>query len=270
MWLERIANAGIRVGLELITPERATELIDINTNNRPVKQQVVNYYARSLQQDRWALADSAVVICSGNVLGNGQHRLYAIVESGCSAWMIMAYNVPPECVEYMDDGVVRTMADAHNLTHGLKGKPERLTTDKAAIARLLVSDVRAVKIGRQEALPIYERYKEGIDYSVNCSTRLAVVRAVVARAFYSANRERLDQFLQVLRSGVTVNNIEDYAALKLRDFISKEGKDQGKTVEIYQKTQSALQSFLERRSIVRLNAIGGHLFKLPGESDEQR
>lgn len=61
----------------IITPVEASKLLEGNTRNRPIRQDHVNKLARAIQERRWRLNGSTVVISKTGKVLDGQHRLWA-------------------------------------------------------------------------------------------------------------------------------------------------------------------------------------------------
>ena len=100
---------------ELITPERALELLDNNTGNRRVSKDTVAQYARAMLAGEWFesedIQDCPLYVAKSGRLLNGQHRLFAIVSSGCSIHMWVVYGVDENIMPYIDNNKARGIND---------------------------------------------------------------------------------------------------------------------------------------------------------------
>ena len=103
--------------LETVTPEVAMQLLGKNTHNRPLKRTTVEQYARAMEAGQWGLSPQPIAVNNG-LLIDGQHRLSAVVKSGCAVPMMVAYDVPLDAVRYVDTGAPRTVGDIMKLTSG--------------------------------------------------------------------------------------------------------------------------------------------------------
>ena len=84
-----------------VTPDVAKELLKGNTCNRPIDQRAVSQYASDMKNGRWDVASVGVFLFFfKGVLKDGQHRLLAIIASGCSMWMKL---VDPEEIPHVFD-----------------------------------------------------------------------------------------------------------------------------------------------------------------------
>lgn len=101
----------ITTTVETITPSKAKEYLLWNKQNRPVDKKTVQLYARDMKEGRWTLSNDAITFFDNHILGNGQHRLYAIIESDTACQFIVVRNLPSETFTNLDQGKKRTAAD---------------------------------------------------------------------------------------------------------------------------------------------------------------
>ena len=74
-----------------VTPEQAAKwLRENNENNRGIKTQVVNKYARDLLDGNWRVTHQCIAFDSRGMLVDGQHRLSAIVLAGTAMTVCVA------------------------------------------------------------------------------------------------------------------------------------------------------------------------------------
>lgn len=87
-------------------------------NYRRLRPHHVARYARLMAKGRWVYTGEFIDFGPDGYVVDGQHRLHACVESGCSFRADVRYNVPAEIIEVKDDGVVRNPSDfAHSRGH---------------------------------------------------------------------------------------------------------------------------------------------------------
>ena len=107
------------IELILITPEIATQLLDLNTNNRAVKEHTKNKYARDMSSGKWVFNGEPIQILENGEMTNGQHRLFSCIESGESFWSIVIWGLPELARMTIDVGPSKSTAD-HLRMLGLK------------------------------------------------------------------------------------------------------------------------------------------------------
>lgn len=105
----------MNITVETITPARAEELLKLNSRNRVMRNQQVEFHASNLRNKRWKLLHQGIAISSDNVLLDGQHRLQAIVVTGIAAEMVVATGVDPQSLNAIDTGARRNPGDVFHM-----------------------------------------------------------------------------------------------------------------------------------------------------------
>lgn len=99
------------VRIQYITPELAGDYLKCNVSNRKLRSFRINLYARFMTEKRWLLTNDAIAFDTEGHLQNGQHRLYAIVQSGIPQRFLVARGLPVESFTATDLQATRTMGD---------------------------------------------------------------------------------------------------------------------------------------------------------------
>lgn len=107
--LNQTENAGII--LQTITPETAASWLKINTRNRRVSADLVNGYARAMQEGRWDTNGETIKISDRGRLLDGQHRLLACVKAQCNFRSYVIFGVNDDMFATIDVGKKRTAGD---------------------------------------------------------------------------------------------------------------------------------------------------------------
>ena len=115
---------------KLLTVALASKLLDTvpdyvedGYGQRSVSDRVVKSYAEQMKAGNWKETyNDALVIDTNNNLINGQHRCWAVVESGVSIPVSIVRNADPEVIHYIDKGRNRTVADDLKI-HGHRYSP---------------------------------------------------------------------------------------------------------------------------------------------------
>lgn len=98
-----------------ITPELAKEYLATNIHNRNPREYKVDTIVRDMINGAWQFnGDPIRFDVNGNLI-DGQHRLYAIIKSGCTIKMLVIYGLPASTQETVDIGAKRTLSDALKL-----------------------------------------------------------------------------------------------------------------------------------------------------------
>jgi len=259
----------------LITPATATTWLEGNTHNRALRDATVQRYARDMAAGRWRLTHQGIAFGPDGTLIDGQHRLWAIVEADTAIRMMVARGVPADAQAVIDDNLPRTAVDALKLRHNTPAK-----NVEVAIAKRIISDtIHNSKPTRQEVIAVFTKHQPAIAFAASVFPRIirgvtiAPVMTVIARAWYSHDRDRLARFAEILCTGRLESDTED-AALMLRNWLLEGAPVKkmgiGRDVAIYGKTERALSAFLHGDQIAHLYAATSELFPIPLELQEPR
>lgn len=272
-------SEGPSSGWLTITPEMASHWLNtLNTHNRPLKAVFVAQYAQDMREGRWEPQTHQGIAFHGNpfsdpraVLLDGQNRLYAVTEAGVAVVMQVTINLPLKAQAYMDSGAVRSAMDVYKLEH----QSDKTDDKHAAIARAMIDPLRRINPTRAKVVQAMIDHRKAIEFAVKAwgsSNRrrvaMSVVKAVVARAWYTQPKERLERFAELILHGIAKAEHESAAILLRNWLMDTTGRHRGGTRsdDVYLKTQSALRQFLDGRSVSRnLYATTKEYFLLPGE-----
>lgn len=101
----------IKTEILAINPALAEKLLGHNVNNRGIRRRMVVTYARDMEAGLWRLAGSPIVFAADGTLLDGQHRLLAVIESGCTIEFLVIYGVERAAQPVLDTGAKRSFAD---------------------------------------------------------------------------------------------------------------------------------------------------------------
>lgn len=95
-----------------ITPDEALDWLEnTNTHNRTVSQIFVDELAKAIRRGEWRVNGDAVRFDRDGILLDGQHRLWAIVQSECPIQSFVVRGLEPEVQQTMDTGRRRSLVD---------------------------------------------------------------------------------------------------------------------------------------------------------------
>lgn len=94
-----------------VDPATAAQWLSCNTNNRPIRRNVLASYVRDMKAGQWQLTGEAIKFAFDGSLLDGQHRLEAVVRSGQTVQMFVISGLDPHTRDVMDTGAKRTTAD---------------------------------------------------------------------------------------------------------------------------------------------------------------
>ncbi len=95
--------------VETITPQKAQEYLAKSGGNRNISKGVVNSYATTMREGKWLLNGEPIVFDLNDVLLNGHHRLYAVIQSNTPIQTFVTRGVEHEAFTTFDCGRSRTL-----------------------------------------------------------------------------------------------------------------------------------------------------------------
>jgi len=108
----------MNITIETITPSMAKKMLELNTCNRKIRQGKINEYANEMSAGRWMLTGQGIIFLDDGSLGDGQHRLHAIVQSGVTVQIPVVRGVSSLAMGGIDVGAKRSVADHMHLHYG--------------------------------------------------------------------------------------------------------------------------------------------------------
>jgi hypothetical protein len=121
-----------KIGIQTVTPAMASKWLEKNTHNRNMDKARVKNYAADMTRGAWTVGTDAIGICDDGTLLNGQHRLSAVVMSGCSVPMLVMSGLARETQTAMDIGQPRRIEAVLGLFTDIKN-----ITKVASVVRAL-------------------------------------------------------------------------------------------------------------------------------------
>lgn len=136
----------------MVTPALAELWLAGNTVNRSIRDAAVNQYADDMLNGRWTLGPDAICQDADGNLLNGQHRLHAVLRSGCTVAMLVLNNALPESMRNMDTGRKRSVSDVL----GFDGEENRYLLAAALKLAVLLSDGRIYRDRKVQSVSVGE------------------------------------------------------------------------------------------------------------------
>lgn len=100
-----------------INPAIAAFLLELNWDkNRVISQLRVNTYAASMRENNWDVTGESICLTREGTVIDGQHRLWAVIESGATIVTAVTFGLEPEVYRSIDRGMNRTMAYCANMS----------------------------------------------------------------------------------------------------------------------------------------------------------
>lgn len=252
-------------------------LLSVNTNNRSLRKDVVDRYARDMQNGDWQLMPAGIGVADdGTLLIDGQHRLEAFKSIGYpeGIYVIIVNGLDKKCQAVCDQQVKRTSRDNFRLVYqqvvsrvapavlNVISRCESNETpgarDDGKVGWLIRKGLpygASRKLSFNEQAAIYEAIEvelEGIANGVENKTFFPAPIYAAAAVMLADKNGTLDQILAFLGSVLTGENlVKSDPAWHIRNMLigpkSKAKAFGGGTTEQnlrYEKTRRALDCYL--------------------------
>lgn len=265
-----IGRPSLTTVMTFVTPEMARNWLENNNQgNRNVRWGDVDLLRRQIEGGTYEPTHQGIGFYEDGTLADGQHRLHAIVKANVGVWILVTTGLRRSTVHKVDKGIGRTSLDSLHF-FGMKADSRRV-----AVCQCMVYQLDAEKAGRErwdiskvtseEFTSHFRRFSEAIEFSVayGASAKYpAPLKAAVATAWYSEDRQRLAEFMLVIDTGEMFSD-DDRAAIRLRDYLRDKRYGQGSTArnDLFLRCCGALRYFIARKPLSKLYATPEHVFK---------
>lgn len=215
----------MKAEVEVITPERARELLRGNQRNRPLRKAYVRILSEEMKAKKWTF-NGVPIIFNGKLLIDGQHRLEACVHSNTPFKTLVVSEVDADAFVTIDVGKKRTAADT------LSTKGEQNAAVLAAAATIVdiyygrqVESLQRFTAGTRgnnrvvtEALKTFPAIRQSVTHCVARPTKL-VPGSILAACHYIFSRidtVLADLFIERLATGTNIAEGSPMAELHAR------------------------------------------------------
>lgn len=214
---------------ETITPEKAKKYLSRNCVNRPLRQSVVNKYARDIENGLYTETHQGIAFDEDGNLIDGQHRLFAIIKAQKPIVSDVARNVQRSAGINIDTGKVRDFNDIAHFDGRWEDDPAmRNKATTATVRQIVVMEIPAIKaMSSFETFQVMEALAPQLRelYSVaTCRTGYApaaVKAAALAAMLSGEDKEDIKGFFGVFCNGAPSGNANrnDVIAFNWRDQV---------------------------------------------------
>jgi len=194
---------------EKIDPQLATYMLENMIANRRVNKARVTAYTEDMLSGGWVNNGETIKMSPDGKLVDGQHRLYAVIASGCTIEFTVAYNVPLDMVPTIDAGRPRSINDYLTMTGG-----ENSIAITAAVRmivqyedRIAGKTARAVRGGMTNLTVLHELEKrpdlgDYVAQAMRVGKQCQLAQSVVCAAIYlTRGSQRWMDFWSGVESG---------------------------------------------------------------------
>ena len=104
------ADCGHDTAIVDVDPDLAQDLLDLNfAQNRTASKEHIDRFATDMKNGEWILSNDAIVLSDDMQVGNAQHRLQAVIQSGTTQRFIVLFGSDKGDFQKLDTGKKRTM-----------------------------------------------------------------------------------------------------------------------------------------------------------------
>lgn len=254
----RVGERKIRNGIVKLTPEQAALLLTKNPNNRQVKEANVAFLVKEIREGRWELNGEPIIIDSNGHIVDGQHRLWACVESEMTISTLIVYGVSPNVINTIDTGtkrIAKDCLDMHNVTNSsLAASAIKLINQ---FERGTYSDVGSYSrvMSNQQVIQFYYDNQSKLENSISIANNLykkcnkIVSTGIIAGLhflFDKKSKSQAEEFFNKLCTGIGLEEGSPITALKNK--LTREAVDGNKTMSQKDKVQFIIFAWNKFRS----------------------
>jgi len=256
-------------GVETVTPKKAELYLNKNSINRPLREGRVEKYSADMASGTWTACTAPIVFYENGDIADGQHRLYAIVESGQAQEFMVVRNFPRDAALNIDTGLPRSFTDNYSLAGN-----EKIDTNIVGICRWAewgTRDISRVPTNA-ELTEVLHKHMEAAKFADKHirgrRLRRSNVGAAVVRAYYvEKDTERLQRFCEIYKTGFA-ESASDSAAIALRNhcLMLSDKSMRGDIVEVdtFRRAQHAIYSFMKGRALTILRPPSDEAYPIKG------
>lgn len=151
-----------------ITPALAEEWLTSNTHNRDLKRSGVKKFVDVIKSGGWKVTHQGIAFDWNGTLLDGQHRLWAIWESGVTVTMYVTYGMDPDTYMVIDSGPAggggkRSLGDAFAVS---KWANSRTVAERTRALFTIMNPARTGSSGpsTKELIPFAAAHKAQIEW----------------------------------------------------------------------------------------------------------
>lgn len=218
-----------------LTPELAAQLLKSNVSNRPLRKDYVAMLAEAMKRGEWLLNGDAVRVAKSGRLVDGQHRCWAVVQSGVTIQVLLVTGLEEDVFATIDRGMGRSVGDTLSISGEINANKV------AAVLRLLYvysrtknpfSTGRANQPTTKQLVELLDENK-AVRESVRCAISLKWLRKIIPLShigfchflFTKNDSVASKNFFEALEYGVGLHEGSPVLLLRNRLIDSHSSKD---------------------------------------------
>ncbi len=258
------------IEFERITPAKAQQWLNHNKGNRKLRDGVVEKYAEDMRQGRWTRCPMPISFYADGEVADGQHRLWAIVESGTTQEFLVLRNLAREDGLNIDTGLSRGVVDAGRIS----GLDKNLSPEIVATARAIAlgsPKADAKRASHAAKIELVAQFREPAEWAGKNGPRgkylrNAITLGAIGRAWYyhQGELDSLKRFCDVVTKGFP-DAPGEFAAVALRTYLLAKGPVASTTAmwtDTFLKAQRAIRYFMNAKPLNTIKAQSEEAYPL--------
>lgn len=265
MTVVNIKSKGVTSSTMTITPELATQWLEGNTHNRPIRPKDVATYTASMERGAWTLNGESIIFSDDGRLLDGQHRLWACVESQKTFESIVVLGVPESVFTTIDQGKARTHADHLFVAH-VNATPTQMKF--VAATALLILRYRTNNVFSKLAVPaeqvikLVQKEPAIVDWTIKARRAPAGLRSFstpIAATMHLGSVKHpaeADVFIHRWTTGADLQNGSPILTLRQRVLANPPHLSPDRLFLV----ASAWNAFIQQRPMMKMGSMRGDNF----------
>lgn len=249
----RIVYKGTIIEIVEVTPSLAAEWLERDVINRPISQVAVHTYAGDMRDLRWDWNGNTIVLGRNGEVLDGQHRLWAVIETGLAVPFIVVKNVSDAAKLSIDSGRVRRHSDRLHMFAGVE-RPAAVAASLSLLEQVLHH--RPGKVSTHELWKRYEEHRVGFDWALAAlgQSRMTIAPIYAALVYaYPKYPAEIDELARQLQVGEGLRRFDP--AWTLREYLNNTpgiSSSREARIETFGKTLRAAQAAIQGDKIQKL------------------
>jgi hypothetical protein len=244
-----------------VTPALAEKWLKRNPKNRWLRQSYIDGLAVLMQKGLFYLNPQGIIFdTSGNLL-DGQHRLWAVIKSGCTVEFRVTYDCG-QIQDVLDVGVKRNIGDQLHLQHGILNANRMAAIVNILSFICLRDQVRQTTIQTMEVLKLFQPSIDFVYQAINSSSKIFKGSSIVgALSFcYNALPNEMGDFIINFAEGENISKGD--AAFTLRKYLMNVDFKTGLRTFVYPVATACMYHVnKEKLTQIKTSNIGIDFFK---------
>lgn len=259
---------------ELVTPTHAKALLKTVQGNRRISYSAVDAYAEDMRNGKWdSQTGTAISIDEDGILRDGQHRLSAIVKSGCSIWMWVCRGVKSNSI--YDFNRKRSLRDQVKITNPNLENVYGDTKVQALIKTMISKSLdKSYQITPAQYVDYVQKHKEQLDTFFSKISLLRKAPKVAIQPVFIwiylayLNGENLDDlatFYDILLTGMSDSAL-GFPIITYRNILLSADSPARPNIVSVSRCQYALKKYLSQSCTKKIKSLQTLIWDFPKET----